>query len=90
VRRAGLLDRVEEPTFAKYREPVTKVWAAIRPMIVEELRHRTEPDIEFPPEVLAPIVEWLKSNRPAALRISPGMPPVTTTQVTKVETNGHK
>jgi hypothetical protein len=90
TRRAGLLERVEEASFAKYRKSVTDVWTVLRPMIVEELRHRIEPDIEFPPEVLTPIVEWLKSNTPTDLRISPGMPPVTTTQVTKVDANGRK
>jgi hypothetical protein len=90
ARGAGLLDRAEGPTFAKYRKPVNEVWAAIRPMIVEELRHRSEPDILFPDEVLTPIVKWLKENPPADLRISPNMPPVTTTQVTKVDANGHK
>jgi hypothetical protein len=90
VRHAGLLDRVEEATFAKYRPAVKQVWGIIRPIVVEELKHRSEPDIEFPQEVLTPIVEWLKSNTPADLRISPGMPPVTTTQVTKVDANGHK
>jgi hypothetical protein len=88
--RIGLLDRVEDPNFVKYRNSVKQVWTAVRPMIVEELRHRSEPDIEFPPEVLTPIVEWLKTNTPADMRISPGMPPVTTTQVTKVDSNGHK
>ncbi|HEV7999161.1 MAG TPA: hypothetical protein VGP63_04725 [Planctomycetaceae bacterium] len=90
ARHAGLLDRVEDPTFSKYRKTVTQVWAAIRPMIVEELKHRFEPDIEFPADVLAPISQWLKENTPTDLRISPTMPPVTTTQVTKVDANGHK
>jgi hypothetical protein len=90
TRHAGLLDRVEEATFAKYRPAVKQVWGVIRPVVVEELKHRSEPDIEFPQEVLTPIVEWLKTNTPADLRISPGMPPVTTTQVTKVDANGHK
>jgi hypothetical protein len=88
--RVGLLDRVEEPSFAKYRKTVKQVWDAVRPMIVEELKHRNEPDLEFPTEVLSPIVEWLKTNTPTDLRISPNMPPVTTTQVTKVDSNGHK
>jgi hypothetical protein len=90
ARHAGLLDRVEDPTYSKYRKTVTQVWAVIRPMIVEELRHRAEPDVEFPAEILPPIVHWLKENTPPVLRISPGMPPVTTTQVTKVDANGHK
>jgi hypothetical protein len=90
ARRAGLLDRVEDPTYSKYKKAVTQVWGVIRPVVVEELRHRFEPDIEFSAEVLAPIVQWLKENTPTNLRISPGMPPVTTTQVTKVDANGRK
>jgi hypothetical protein len=89
-RRAGLLDRVEDPTYSKYKRAVTQVWAVIRPVIVEELKHRFEPDIEFPTEMLTPIVQWLKENMPTDFRVSPGMPPVTTTQVTKVDSNGHK
>jgi hypothetical protein len=88
--KAGLLDRVEEPTYSKYRKTVTDVWTVIKPVVVEELRHRSVPDVLFPDEVLTPIVEWLKGNTPTDLRISPNMPPVTTTQVTKVETNGQK
>ncbi len=87
---AGLLDRVDEATYSRFRKPVTQVWAILKPVVVEELRHRAEPDVEFPTEVLTPIVEWLKGNTPTDLRISPGMPPVTTTQVTKVESNGRK
>jgi hypothetical protein len=93
VRHAGLLDRVEEATYSKYRPTVKQVWGLIRPVVVEELKNRSEPDIVFPQEVLPPIVEWLKTNAPPNLpnlRISPGMPPVTTTQVTKVDANGHK
>ena len=90
VRHAGLIERVEEPSFSKYRPVVKQVWGVIRPMIVEELKHRSEPDMEFPEGVLTPIVEWLKTNTPTDFRIAPGMPPVTTTQVTKVESNGHK
>ncbi len=90
ARRAGLLDRVDEATFVRYKKTVTGVWAIIRPIIVEELKHRGEPDLEFPAEVLTPIVEWLKGNTPTDYRISPNMPAVTTTQVTKVDTNGHK
>jgi hypothetical protein len=90
ARRAGLLDRVEEPNFVKYKQPVVQVWGIIRPIIVEELRHRSESRVEFPAEMLTPIAKWLKENAPAALRISPDMPPLTTTQVTKVDANGHK
>jgi hypothetical protein len=90
VRHAGLLDRVEEPTFSKYRQSVKAAWTVVRPIIVEEYRHRSDPDMEFPTEMLPPIVAWLKENTPANLRISPNMPPVTTTQVTKVDANGHK
>jgi hypothetical protein len=90
ARHAGLLDRVDEPTYSKYRNSVRQVWGIIRPVVVEELKHRSEPDILFPQEVLEPIVKWLKENTPAVLRISPNMPPVTTTQVTKVDANGHK
>jgi hypothetical protein len=89
-RRAGLLDRVDEPTYSRYRKAVTQAWAVIRPMVVEELRHRAEPDIEFPQEVLTGMVDWLKGNTPSDYRISPGMPSVTTTQVTKVDANGRK
>jgi hypothetical protein len=89
-RRAGLLDRVDEPTYSRFRKTVMQAWAVIRPMIVEELRHRSEPDIEFPAEVLTGMSEWLKGNTPSDYRISPGMPSVTTTQVTKVDANGHK
>jgi hypothetical protein len=89
-RRAGLLDRVEEPSFARYKKSVVGAWNIVKPMIVEELKHRAEPDIEFPQEVLTPIVEWLKTNTPAVLQISPNMPPVTTTQVTKVDSTGSK
>jgi hypothetical protein len=88
-----LLDRVEEATYSKYRPTVKQVWGLIRPVVVEELKNRSEPDIVFPQEVLPPIVEWLKTNAPPNLpnlRISPAMPPVTTTQVTKVDANGHK
>jgi hypothetical protein len=88
--RAGLLDRVEDPTYSKYKKTVTQVWAVIRPVIVEELKHRFEPDIEFPAEMLTPIVQWLKENTPSDFRVSPGLPPVTTTQVTKVDVNGSK
>ena len=90
ARRAGLVDRVEDPTFSKYRNTVKQVWAVIRPVVIEEFKHRSEPDILFPQEMLTPIVEWLKTNTPPNLRISPAMPPVTTTQVTKVDANGRK
>jgi hypothetical protein len=89
-RHAGLLDRVEEPTFSKYRKTVNEVWGLVRPMVVEELRHRNVVNVSFPPQVLAQMVEWLKTNTPAQLRVAPGLPPVTTTQVTKVDANGHK
>jgi hypothetical protein len=89
-RRVGLLDRAEEPTFLKYKKKVTDAWAIVKPVVIEEFRHRAEPDIEFPEGLLPPIVEWLKTNAPPALRISPNMPPVTTTQVTKVDSNGNK
>jgi hypothetical protein len=89
-RRAGLLDRVEEPTYSKYKKAVTEVWGLVRPMVVEELRHRSVVNVAFPPQVLAQMVEWLKGNTPAQLRVAPGLPPVTTTQVTKVDANGHK
>jgi hypothetical protein len=90
LRGAGLVNRVEDPTFSKYRNTVKQVWAVIRPVVIEEFKHRSEPDILFPPEMLTPIVEWLKTNTPPNLRISPAMPPVTTTQVTKVDANGRK
>jgi hypothetical protein len=90
TRRAGLLDRVDEPTYSKYRKTVTDVWGLIRPMVVEELRHRNVVNVTFSPQVLAQMVEWLKGNTPAQLRVAPGLPPVTTTQVTKVDANGHK
>jgi hypothetical protein len=82
ARRAGLLDRVEEPTFQKYKESIKEVYSLVRPMIVQE--HR-EANAAFPPEVLAHIAEWLKSHTPAQLRIDPGLPPIATTQVTKKE-----
>ena len=89
-RRAGLLDRVDEPTYSKYRKTVTEVWGLVHPMVVEELRHRAVVNVTFPPQVLAQMVEWLKGNTPAQLRVAPGLPLVTTTQITKVDANGHK
>jgi hypothetical protein len=88
--RAGLLDRVEEATYSKYRKSVKEAWDAIRPMVIEELRHRRLANVQFSPQVLNQILDWLKTNRPAQLRISPSLPPVTTTQVTKVDANGRK
>ncbi len=88
--RAGLLDRVEEPSFTRYKKSVVGVWNLVKPMIVEELKHRTESDMLFPDNLLPSIVEWLKTNTPTDMRISPNMPPVTTTQVTKVDATGRK
>jgi hypothetical protein len=78
--RAGLLERVEEPTFQKYKESIKGAYGVVAPMVVQELK---EADADFPAEVLTHIVEWLKSHTPAQLRIYPGLPPIATTQVTK-------
>jgi hypothetical protein len=82
ARRAGLLDRVDEPTFLKYKESIRDVYGLIRPMVAQDLK---EVNSAFPPQVAARIAEWLKSHTPAQLRIAPGLPPIATTQVTKTE-----
>jgi hypothetical protein len=82
ARRAGLLDRVDEPTYQKYKESIKGVYDLIRPLVVQELK---EADSAFPPKALDHIVEWLKNHIPAQLRIAPGLPPLATTQVTKTE-----
>jgi hypothetical protein len=82
ARRAGLLDRVDEPTYQKYKESIKDVYGLILPLVVQELK---EADSAFPPKALDHIVEWLKNHTPAQLRIAPGLPPLATTQVTKTE-----
>jgi hypothetical protein len=80
ARRAGLLERVDEPAYQRYKETVKDVYGLVLPMVVQELK---ETDSEFPPEILEHITEWLKTHTPAQLRVVPGLPPITTTQVTK-------
>jgi hypothetical protein len=82
TRRAGLLDRVEESPFQRYKESIKDVYSLVRPMIAQELK---EANAAFPADVLAHIVEWIKSHTPSQLRIVPGLPPIATTQVTKKE-----
>jgi hypothetical protein len=82
ARRAGLLDRVNEPTFQKYKESIKDVYGLIRPMVAQDLK---EMNSAFPSEVSDHIAEWIKNHTPAQLRIAPGLPPIATTQVTKTE-----
>jgi hypothetical protein len=82
--RAGLLDRVEEPSYQKFRPSIKEVYALIRPMVVQELK---ETDSAFAPEVGEHLADWLKNHTPAQMRVAPGLPLITTTQVTKTE--GH-
>jgi hypothetical protein len=82
ARRAGLLDRVEEPTFQKYRDSIKEVYALVRPMVVQELK---EADSAFAPEVGEHLADWLKNHTPPQMRVAPGLPLITTTQVTKTE-----
>jgi hypothetical protein len=82
ARRAGLLDRVDEPSFQKYKGSIKEVYALILPMVEQELK---EADSAFQPEVGEHIAEWLKGHTPTQMRIAPGLPLITTTQVTKTE-----
>jgi hypothetical protein len=82
ARHAGLLDRVEEPTFQKYKDSIKEVYALVRPMVVQELK---EADSAFAPEIGEHLADWLKNHTPARLRVAPGLPLITTTQVTKTE-----
>ena len=80
ARRAGLLERVDEPSFQKYKESIKDVYGLVLPMVVQELK---EADSPFAPEIVEHLDDWLKNHTPAQLRILPGMPPLKTTQVTK-------
>lgn len=82
ARRAGLMERVDEPTYQKYKESIKEVYALVLPMVVQEYK---EADSAFPPEVGDHINEWLKTHTPAQLRIAPGLPLITTTQLTKTD-----
>jgi hypothetical protein len=82
ARRAGLLDRVEEPSYQKFRQSIKEVYALVRPMVVQELK---ETDSAFAPEVGEHLADWLKNHTPAQMRVAPGLPLITTTQVTKTE-----
>jgi len=81
-RRAGLLERVDEPSFQKYRDSIKEVYALVRPMVVQELK---EADSAFAPEVGEHLADWLKNHTPPQMRVAPGLPLITTTQVTKTE-----
>lgn len=82
ARRAGLLDRVEEPSYQKFRQSIKEVYALVRPMVVQELK---ETDSPFAPEVGEHLADWLKNHTPAQIRVAPGLPLITTTQVTKTD-----
>jgi hypothetical protein len=82
--RAGLLDRVDEPSLQKFRPSIKEVYALVRPMVVQELK---ETDSAFAPEIGEHLADWLKNHTPAQMRVAPGLPLITTTQVTKTE--GH-
>jgi len=82
ARRAGLLNRVDEPTFQKYKGSIKEVYGLILPMVAQELK---EPDSAFPPEIGERMVGWLKNHTPTQMRVAPGLPLITTTQVTKTE-----
>ena len=81
-KRAGLLHRVEEPAFQKYKQTIKDVYALILPMVAQELK---ETNSDFPPGVLDKIVEWQKSHTPSQMRVAPGLPLIATTQVTRKE-----
>jgi hypothetical protein len=81
-RRAGLLERVDEPSLQKYRDSIKEVYALVRPMVVQELK---EADSAFAPEVGEHLADWLKNHTPPQMRVAPGLPLITTTQVTKTE-----
>jgi hypothetical protein len=82
ARRAGLLDRVEEPSLQKFRQSIKEVYALVRPMVVQELK---ETDSAFAPEIGEHLADWLKNHTPPQMRVAPGLPLITTTQVTKTE-----
>ena len=84
ARRAGLLDRVEEPSFQKYKQSIKEVYSLVRPMVVQELK---ESDSAFAPEIGEHLADWVKNHTPSQMRVAPGLPLITTTQVTKSE--GH-
>jgi hypothetical protein len=85
AQHAGLLDRVDEPSFKTYKKMMNEVYALLRPMFVHEY---TKPGDEFPPEAVAPILDWIKTNPPPnQLRIAPGYPPLAFSQVTKAESS---
>jgi hypothetical protein len=80
ARRAGLLERVDEPSFQKYKESIKDVYGLVLPMVVQELK---EADSPFAPEIVEHLGDWLKNHAPAQLRIVPGLPPIPAAQVTK-------
>jgi hypothetical protein len=79
---AGLLERVEEPSFRKYKKIISEAYQVIRPMIGHALK---KPEAPFPKTISDPILEWLKSNTPPQLRLVPTLPPLASTQLTKAE-----
>jgi hypothetical protein len=90
ARKAGLLERVNEPSYQSYKKAVNEAYLAIRPMIIQEFK---QPNSDFPPAVSASIANWLKSNTPPSsqMRISPGSPLIVTQQVmTKAESDEKK
>jgi hypothetical protein len=82
ARRAGLLSRVDEPTFQKFKGSIKEVYRLILPMVKQELK---EADSAFPPQIEQQITDWLKNHIPAQMRVAPGLPLITTTQLTKTE-----
>lgn len=89
-RKAGLLERVSEPSYQSYKKVVNEAYLAIRPMIIQEFK---QPNSDFPPAVSASIANWLKSNTPPSsqMRVSPGSPLIVAQQVmTKAESDEKK
>jgi hypothetical protein len=85
MRHFGLLERVEEPAYQKYRKMVNEAYNAVKPMIVDAFG---QPDAAFSQAARASILNWLKQNpAPSNLRISPNLPPLGTQQVSKAESN---